>query len=157
MDGIMNDHQLSIVKQYELDNPLIQKIDSIIDNCIRDCHNEYFHTYDHICEYKLNFTNITNNETVNFTISDKSIGMYELNKKLTIACGNGLIFNQMKKLTLKIYSNLSHINIHNHLRLDSPPLHRQFFIKIPQNHDYIQTYCNDKRSSFHFACRQWYS
>ena len=71
-----------IVKDYEIDNPLIQKIDSIIDNCIRDCHNKYFHTFDHICEYNLNFTNITNNETVNFLISDKSMGMYELNKKI---------------------------------------------------------------------------
>ena len=42
--------------------------------------NKYFHTFDHICEYDLNFTNITNNESVNFTISDKSMGMYELNK-----------------------------------------------------------------------------
>ena len=87
-----------IVKEYEFDKPLIHKIDSIIDNCIRDCHNKYFHTFDHICEYNLNFTNITNNETVNFLISDKSMGMYELNKKLTIARENGFIFNQIKKL-----------------------------------------------------------
>ena len=103
-----------IVKEYEIDNPLIQKIDSIIDKCIRDCHNKYFHTFDHICEYDLNFTNITNNESVNFTISEKSMGMYELNKKLTLARENGYIFNQINKLTIKILSNLSHINIHYH-------------------------------------------
>ena len=80
MNGITKENV--IVKEYEIDNPLIQKIDSIIDNCIRDCHNKYFHTFDHICEYNLNFTNITNNETVNFTISDKSMDMYELNKKI---------------------------------------------------------------------------
>ena len=91
-----------IVKEYEFDKPLIQKIDSIIDKCIRDCHNKYFHTFDHICEYNLNFTNITNNETVNFLISDKSMGMYELNKKLTIARENGFKFNQINKLTIKI-------------------------------------------------------
>ena len=101
-----------IVKEYEFDKPLIQKIDSIIDNCIRDCHNKYFHTFDHICEYNLNFTNIANNETVNFLISDKSMGMYESNKKLTIARENGFIFNHINKLTIKILSNLSHINIH---------------------------------------------
>ena len=116
-----------IVEEYEIDNPLIQKIDSIIDNCIRDCHNKYFHTFDHICEYNLNFTNITNNETVNFLISDKSMGMYELNKKLTLARERGYIFNQINKLTIKNYSNLSHINIHYHLRLGASPLHRQFF------------------------------
>ena len=44
-----------IVKEYESNNPHIQKIHSLIDNSIRDCHNKYFHTFDHICEYDLNF------------------------------------------------------------------------------------------------------
>ena len=152
MNGVMDENQLTIVKEYEFDNPTITKIDSI-----RDCHNKYFHTFDHICEYDLNFTNITNNETVNFTISDKCMGMYELNKKLTIARGNNFIINQINKLTKKIFSNLRNINIHYYLRLGTPPLHRQFFIKISHNHDYIQTYCNDRRNSFHFALRQWFS
>ena len=85
------------------------------------------------------------------------MGMYELNKKLTIACGNGFIFNQINKLKIKIYSNLSHINIHYHLRLGSPPLHRQFFLKKSHNWEYIQTHCNDCRNPFHCACRQWFS
>ena len=157
MDGIMNKNQLTIVKEYEFDNPLIQKLDSLIDNSIRNCHHKYFHTFDHICDYDLNFTNNTNNESVNFTISDKSMGLYELNKKLTVARQNGYIFNQINKLTKKIYSNLSHINIHYHLRLGAPPLHRHFFIKISQNRDYIKTHCNDRRNTFHFACRQWFS
>ena len=136
----MDENQLTIVKEYEFNNPLIQKIDSTIDNCIRDCHNKYFHTFDHICEYDSNFTNITNNEIVNFTISDESMGLYELNKKLTIARGKGFIFNQINNFKRKIYSNLSHINIHYHLKLGSPLLHRQFSIKILHNLDYIQTY-----------------
>ena len=103
--------KIIIVKEYEFELPLTHKIDSIIDNCYRDCHNKCLHTFDHICEYDINFTNITNNESVNFTISDKSIDLYELNKKLTIARGNGFIFNQINKLTIKIYSNLSNINI----------------------------------------------
>ena len=157
MNGIMNDNQLTIVKEYEFDNPLIHKIDFLIANSIRDCHEKYFHTFDHICEYDLNFTNITNNETVNFTISDKCLGLYELNKKLTIARERGFKFNQINKLTIKFYSNLSYINIHYHLRLGAPPLHRQFFINLLKNRDYIQTHCNDRRNTFHFACRQWYS
>ena len=48
MNGIMNENV--IVKKYEFDEPHIQKIDSIIDNCFRDCHHKYFHTFDHICE-----------------------------------------------------------------------------------------------------------
>ena len=135
MHGIMNDNQLTVVKEYKFDNPLIQKIDSIFDNSVRDCHNKYFPTFDHICEYVLIFTNITNNETVNFTISDKCMGMFELNKKLSIALGNGFKFNQINKLTTKIYSNLSNTNIHYHLRLGTPPFHRQFFIKVSKNRD----------------------
>ena len=68
MDGMTNKNQLTFVKEYESDNPLIQKIDSLIDNSIRDCHDKYFHTFDLIRENDLNFTIIGNNESVNFTI-----------------------------------------------------------------------------------------
>ena len=128
MNGILNEN--IIFREYEIDNPLFQKIDSLIDNSIRDCNYKYFHTLDHICEYDIQLTNITNNESVNFTKSGKSMGMYELNKKLTIARENGFIFTQINKLTKKTYSILSHINIHYHLRLGAPPMHRQFFIKV---------------------------
>ena len=155
MKGITNESV--IVKEYEFDKPLIQKIDSIIDNCIRDCHYKYFHTFDHVCEYDLNFTNIGNNETVNFTISHKSMGLFELNKKLTVARQNGVIFNQINSFKIKILSNLSHINIHHFLKLRIRIMHRHFSRKLAQNPEYIQTFCNDRRIPLHFACRQWYS
>ena len=87
----MNENELYIVNEYKFDSPLIQKIDSLIDISIRDCHSKYFHTFDYVCEYDLNFTNITNNEIVNFTISDKSMGLYELNKELSLARQRGCI------------------------------------------------------------------
>ena len=34
---------------------------------------------------------------------------------------------------------------------------KTIFRKISQNRDYIQTHCNNRRNSFHFACCQWYS
>ena len=71
-----------MVKEYEKIKPLIQKIDSIIDICIRDCHNKHSQTFDHICVYDSNFTSNANNETVNLTLSDKKISLYESNKKL---------------------------------------------------------------------------
>ena len=37
MNGKTNEK--GIVKEYEYDKPLLQKVDSIFDNCIRDCHN----------------------------------------------------------------------------------------------------------------------
>ena len=88
----MNENELYIVKEYKFNNPIIQKIDFLIDNSIRDCHFKYFHTFDYVCEYDLNFTNITNNEIVNFTISDKSMGLYELNQKLSIARQRSYIY-----------------------------------------------------------------
>ena len=79
-----------------------QNINSIISECYRDCHHKYFHTFDFICEYNLNFTNNTNNASVNFTISDKNMGMYELNQKLTLSKQRGFKFNHINKLTIKI-------------------------------------------------------
>ena len=156
MNGIINENKLTVVKEYEIDNPLIQNIDSIINKCNRDCQNKYYHTFEYECVYNLNFTNVNNNESVNFTISDKNLGMYELNEKLYIARQRGFIFNHINKLTIKIYSNLSNINIHYHLILGASPLHRQLFIKLLKNRDYIQTHCNDLNNPLHYACHQWY-
>ena len=46
MNGVMNENRLTIVEEYEFDKPLILKIDSIIDEVIRDCLNKYVHTFD---------------------------------------------------------------------------------------------------------------
>ena len=51
----------------------------------------------------------------------------QLNKKLSLARGNGFEFNHINKLT----------------------------IKKSQNRDYIQSHCNDINNPFHFACHQW--
>ena len=73
----MNENQLTIVKEYEGIKPLLHKINSIIDKCIRDCNNEYFHTIDHLCEYDIKLTKIGNIETVNLTIAaDKRMNLY---------------------------------------------------------------------------------
>ena len=156
MNGLINEKKLTVVKEYEFDNPLFQNIDSIINKCYKGCHHKYFHRFEYECVYDLNFTNVTNNEIVTLRISGKSLGLYELNEKLTLARERGFIFNQINKLTIKIYSNLSNINIHYHLRLGAPPLHRQFFIKLLKNRDYVQTHCNDLHNLFHFTCQQWY-
>ena len=157
MDGIMNDIQLTIVKEYEIDNPLIQDIDSIINKYYRDCHYKYFHTFSYECEYDINFRNITNNEIVNLKIIGRNMAMYELNKKLTIARRNSFKFNHIIKLTIKIYSNLSNINIHYYFKHHIPMGQRLFFRRIAKNRDYIQSHCNDINNPFHFACRQWYN
>ena len=81
--------------------------------------------------------------------------------KLLILCSPVFV-----SVSEKIYFNLSHKNIytltlihviifiiHTYINV----FVYQFFIKISQNHDYIQTYYNNRRKTFHFACRQWYS
>ena len=126
----MNEKELYVVKEYKFDNPLITKIDSILDGCYRDCHNKYFHTFKYVCIYDITPTNITNNEIINITISDESLGLYELNKKLTIARQRGFIFNQMNTLTIKIYSHIRYINVSYYLNHHIPIMHRQFFINF---------------------------
>ena len=81
---------------------------------------------------------------------------YELPENLTVATENGLIFTQMKKLTMKICSYLSHINMRYSLKLPIPIMHHQFFRELAQNPEYIQTFCNDRRNPLHFACHQWF-
>ena len=125
MNGKTNENV--IVKEYDFNNPLIQKIGSLIDNSIRDCHHKYFNTFDHICKYDLNFTNITNNESVTFTISDKSMASYEIHQKLPLARDRGFEFNQINNLKIKIFSNLSNTNIRYYLKLRIPMCHCQFF------------------------------
>ena len=91
-----------IVEEYESDKPLIQKIDSLIDNCIRACHNKNFHTFGHICVYDIKLTNIGNNEVIILTISDKNMSLYELKKKLKISRDIGFIYKQIENFKLKI-------------------------------------------------------
>ena len=43
MSTLTNQNQLTVVKEYKINNPLIQNIDSVIDKCYRDCHNKYYH------------------------------------------------------------------------------------------------------------------
>ena len=148
---------MTVVKEYEYYNILIQNIDSIINKCYRDCYYKYFHTFSYECVYDINFRNKTNNEIVTLTFSGRNLGMYEINKKLTLAKQRGFKFKQINKLTIKIYSNLFYINIHYHLRLGASPLHYQFAKNLLKNRDYIQTHCNNVHNPFHFACRQWYS
>ena len=83
----MNENELSVVKDYKFDNPLITEIDSIIDKCFRDCYNNYFHKFKYRCLYDNKHKNITNYEIINLPISDKSMHLYELNKKINSFSG----------------------------------------------------------------------
>ena len=138
----MNEHQLKVVKKYEYDTPLFTEIDSIIDKSFTDCNNKYFNPFKIICEYDLNFTNITDNEIVDFMISDESMSMFELNKKLTLARQRKFKFNQINKLTIKFYTPLSQNNIYRYLKFQFPILVRQIIKIKSRNPESIQRFCN---------------
>ena len=151
----MNENELYVVKEDIFENPPITKIDSIIDGCYRDCHNKYFHTFKYVCIYDIKLTNITNNEIVNISISDESLGLYELNKKLTLARERGFKFNQINRLTIKIYSHQRFINISYYLKHRIPIMHRHLFKILTKNREYVETHCNDRNNAFHIACQTW--
>ena len=161
MNEIINENKLFVVKEYKFDKKDIHEIDYLIDDVIKHCRKNYFHTFEYRLVYDINFTNISNNEEVNLIVTHRSMEFktefYGLNKKIKNARRNNFIFNQINNFRIEILSNLSYINIHYHLKLGASPLHRQFFKKLAQNRDYIQTFCNNRRNIFHFACRQWYS
>ena len=161
MDGLMNDNQLTVVKEYKFDKTDIHELDYLLDDVIKHCRKNYFHTFEYKLVYDIKFTNISNNEEVNLIVTHRSMEFktefYGLNKKIKNARRNGFVFNQINNFKIEIYSNLSNINIHYHLTLGASPLHYRFFINLLKNRDYIQTHCNNRRNTFHFACRQWYS
>ena len=77
----MDENQLTTVKRYEIVKPLIHKINSLIDNCFRDCHNKYYHTFEYKCEFDIQLTNIRINEMSKITLSDRNMSLFELKKK----------------------------------------------------------------------------
>ena len=151
----MNENELYVVKEYEFYQPSIHKIDSIIDGCYRDCHKNYFHTFKYVCIYDIKLTNITNNDIINISLSDESLGLYELNIKLTIARQRGFILNQINKLTVKIYSHQRYINISYYLNHRIPMGQRLYFRRISENKENVENFCNDRNNPFHFACQTW--
>ena len=74
-----------------------------------------------------------------------------LNKTITNAQENGFIFNQINKLTIKLYSNLSNKIIHYYLKLRIPIMHRHIFKLFSQNKEYVERFRKDKTNPFHFS------
>ena len=152
----MNENEIYVDKFFKFDNPLINEIDSMIDSCFRDCHNICFHICKKDYIYHKKLTHITNNKIFNLKNADKSMKLYELNKKLKVAGHRSFSFNQINTLTIKFHSNLSRTNIKYYSKLRIPIMHRPFFKINSQNPDYVKTHCNDRNNPFHFAIRKWY-
>ena len=86
-----------VVKEFEIITPDIKEIDSIFDTCDRDCYQKIFHTFKIECMY---VTEMSNDGLINGKISGK---------KLKIARQKGFRFDQINKIPIKRYTNLSNL------------------------------------------------
>ena len=67
----------------------------------------FFIHFEYKCVYDIQLTNIINNEIFNLTISGKSMSLYEIKQKLTVARENGFIPNQKNKTNNKNLQKIS--------------------------------------------------
>ena len=102
-----------LIQLYENVNPEINETFSIIDNCAKDCHDEFFHSFTFRC---INKIGMTKDEFVSGMISDKELKNFVRK--------NGFIH----KPTIKTDSMLSNILISYYLKFPLPIKHRQFFV-----------------------------
>ena len=65
----MNDNQLTVVKEYKFYKNYIHEIYYLLDDVIKHCRKNYFHTFEYKLVYDINFTNISNNEEVNIIVT----------------------------------------------------------------------------------------
>ena len=79
------------------------------------------------------------------------MGLFEINKKLTVDRQNGFIFNRIKTIKIKFYSHLRYINIRYYLKSQIPMCRRQFFRVISQNREYVENFCNGMEKPFSFC------
>ena len=118
MNGILN--QSTVVKEYDFFDPDINKVDYQLDKVSKDCRKKYFHSFEYRRVYDIKFTKITNIEEVIFLFSlgykEFKFEYYGLNKGIKKARNIGFTFNEIVKLILKIYSNLSKIIIRFYLK-----------------------------------------
>ena len=78
-------------------------MDSINDKCYRSCRNKYHQTIEYKCEYVIKLKSFRKNEIVNLRNGDKSMDLFEINKKITVDREIGFILNQILKLTLDFF------------------------------------------------------
>ena len=76
------------------------------------------------------------------TISDKSLNIFYLNKKLKIARQKGYKFNKINKLIIKFYDHLSQNNIHIYYKFHCPLLMRQILKIMSRDYESIQRISN---------------
>ena len=59
-----------VVKEYEFDKTDIHEIDYLLDDVIKHCRKNYFHTFEYRLVYDINFTNIPVDQFYFFKLQD---------------------------------------------------------------------------------------
>ena len=145
MIGVLN--ECTVVKECDFKKPDNDEIEYLLDDIFKDCRNKYLLTFEYRLVYAFKFTKNFQDEEVNFTFTHRSMEFktefYGLNKKINKARRNGSSFNQIKKLTIKVYSSLSNKNIQYYLKFQLTITNRQFCKIISQNPDDLKSHRND--------------
>ena len=148
-----------VVKVYETIQPEIDEKCYKFVNVIKDCRGEVFHTFENRCVYGFNITIITNNGEVNLTIFHGFMcfksEFYGFHEKIKCVRKNGFRFGKTVKLTIKIDSSQSHINICYYFKLSVPIMQREFSKILSRKPENVKTPFNDPINPFLFACRKW--
>ena len=112
------------VRKYEFLNPTNKEIDHLVGLAYENCQNKSFHRFVYKCVCDIKFINVTKNKEIILSVSlgyKQFVTDYDgLNVKIETIKNNGFIFGRILNLTMKIYSNLSNINIDYYLKLRIP-------------------------------------
>ena len=128
-------------KENQFIRPDINKIASKNNNCLRDCYNQYFHTFRFECIHHIE---MTYGDFVKGIFSDKKLKQIVREKAF------------IHKLTINIYSNPSRRKVCYYLKFPIPIMQRQLIRIISNNPEYVRTHCMDLYNPFHLSCRKRY-
>ena len=90
----------------------------------------------------------------NLPIGNIAVNLCELNEKIKFAQRNGFKFNQINKITIKIYARQSQMSISYHLKHRIAKMHREFFRKKSQIKEFSQNFWTNFNILFEYACHQ---
>ena len=105
----------NVARENEFIIPEVFTVIYILNDTIEDCRISFFHSFEHRCVYDIEFTLFENSEEVLLSIplrymKNKS-HFHGLGEKIKNAKYNCFRFSEMVKLTVKIDSSISNINI----------------------------------------------
>ena len=143
-----------VTSEYIFLNPKINEITDILNNTRLGQDQKYGDNCSRKIEVRcnINFLDKIKNKTKNITISDYHVhrGM----KKTIIASQGRYELIGSNKLSILIEGNIYKNVINNYMKFNNiPVLWKKFFLKITNNRDYVNNFCNRPLNRFDQHCR----